>query len=266
MQVALSNDDVIDFTADVPGLRFEKPRSSMTLWQGSQSVEFRFRPEGASFGTACSGWVRFWLSGVILAEVPMTIIVADNAVPEIFRTALVKANARPYRLVFPSYSHADTEVVERLETYAASFGDEYLRDVKKLRTGELWNQEIELFIRRADVFQLFWSENAAASPYVEQEWRQALLEREQDQIRFSSGRCSGHSSQRRYLKISAGCTSSRSGYFATDQDSIFVRRARDSFKTGRCGQMAMDTIPPQVNTDVSLSLSCVITVSELHLL
>jgi TIR domain len=53
-----------------------------------------------------------------------------------------------------------------------------LRDVKRLRSGQLWNEELLAFIRDADVFQLFWSQEAAASKYVEQEWRSALKERE----------------------------------------------------------------------------------------
>ncbi|MEK7404156.1 MAG: toll/interleukin-1 receptor domain-containing protein, partial [Acidobacteriota bacterium] len=148
------------------------------LWQDAQSVEFRFKAGAGAIGTACRGWVHFWLDGVILADVPVTIFVAGEEAPEIFREALEEANARPYRLVFPSYSHEDVEIVERMETYAASFGDEYLRDVSKLRAGQRWNDELKGFIGRADVFQLFWSQNAATSRYVEQEWRHALRERE----------------------------------------------------------------------------------------
>ena len=54
---------------------------------------------------------------------------------------------------------------------------EYLRDVRKLRSGQRWSDELKGFIHRADVFQLFWSENAAASRYVEKKWKHALWER-----------------------------------------------------------------------------------------
>jgi hypothetical protein len=51
-----------------------------------------------------------------------------------------------------------------------------LRDVKKLRSGQRWTEELQDFIEQADVFQLFWSEKAVVSRYVEQEWRSALKE------------------------------------------------------------------------------------------
>jgi hypothetical protein len=67
--------------------------------------------------------------------------------------------------------------VERTEAYASTFGDEFLRDVRKLRAGQQWSDEILALIENADVFQLFWSPSAAASSYVQSEWQHALLER-----------------------------------------------------------------------------------------
>jgi hypothetical protein len=148
----------------------------MRLWEDMQSVEFRFKPAPGLAGAVCRGWVHYWLEGVILADVEITIYVADDRLPEVFREKLAEANAKPYRLVFPSYSHNDTAVVERIEIYASCLGDEYLQDVKKLRSGQHWNEELHRYIRRADVFQLFWSQQAAMSIYVEQEWRRALKE------------------------------------------------------------------------------------------
>ncbi|MGA2076970.1 MAG: Hsp70 family protein [Terriglobia bacterium] len=177
-RIPLKRECIVDVTPEVPGLIFENLRASMRIWEDKQWVEFRFHPDQDLAGKACSGSVYFWLEGVILADVRVVVFVADEQVPDIFRERLNQANARPYRRVFPSYSHEDAEVVERLEAYAESFGDEYMRDVSKLRVGQRWADELGNFIRRADVFQLFWSERAAASAYVEQEWRHGLRERE----------------------------------------------------------------------------------------
>lgn len=49
--------------------------------------------------------------------------------------------------------------------------------MKKLRGGQNWENQLQRFIGRADVFQLFWSTNAALSRCVEQEWQHALCER-----------------------------------------------------------------------------------------
>ncbi|TRZ47897.1 TIR domain-containing protein [bacterium] len=167
----------IKVTPDVPGLDFEKGEDTMSLWEDFQSIEFRFRPHSDCIGKACHGWIHFWLEGLMLADVAITIFIAEEEIPEIFREALAKANARPYRRVFPSYSHVDSEVVERMAVYAASFGDEYFQDVHRLRSGQRWNDELIGFIKQADVFQLFWSENAIGSKYVEQEWKCAVGER-----------------------------------------------------------------------------------------
>ena len=176
--VSLSREALVDVTADVPGLIFDSPKASMRLWSDEQSVEFRFKPAADAVGQVCGGRVYFWLQGVILADVSIGIFVANNEVPEIFRATLAEASAKPYRRVFPSYSHEDAQVVNRLEMYAAAFGDEYMRDVNELRAGQSWSKEIHALIKRADVFQLFWSAKAASSAFVEDEWRHALKERD----------------------------------------------------------------------------------------
>ena len=43
-----------------------------------------------------------------------------------------------------------------------------------LRAGEVWDERLAEFIRKADVFQLFWSTNSMHSPYVRQEWEYGL--------------------------------------------------------------------------------------------
>ena len=43
-----------------------------------------------------------------------------------------------------------------------------------LRSGEDWRAGLERMIRESDIFQLYWSAAAAASPEVEKEWRLAL--------------------------------------------------------------------------------------------
>ena len=65
--------------------------------------------------------------------------------------------------IFASYSHLDVQVVEELERYGKMLGDEYLRDVNRLRSGQQWNHELLRMIEEADVFQLFWSRNSMGS-------------------------------------------------------------------------------------------------------
>jgi class 3 adenylate cyclase/Tfp pilus assembly protein PilF len=175
--VLVPRESIIKVTPDVPGLIFDSQLATMPLWEDYQAVAFRFKPRADVVGQVCRGWIHFWLGDLALADVSIRIIIEPDDVPDYFREALSTANAQPYRSVFPSYSHKDHEFVERLETYARSFGDEYLRDVQRLRAGQSWQPELMEFIKRANVFQLFWSENARLSDYVRQEWLQALRER-----------------------------------------------------------------------------------------
>src|ERR1043165_6311869 len=73
------------------------------------------------------------------------------------------ATASPSRKIFVSYSHQDTTIVEQLERAYTALGDSYLRDVKILRSGETWDDELLAQIPAADIFQLCWSSAAKES-------------------------------------------------------------------------------------------------------
>jgi hypothetical protein len=84
------------------------------------------------------------------------------------------ATASGYESVFVSYSTKDSTIVDWMESTYTALGMTYLRDIKALRSGERWDQELLKLIERADLFQLCWSANAKQSSYVTDEWRFAL--------------------------------------------------------------------------------------------
>src|SRR5262249_25475806 len=90
------------------------------------------------------------------------------------RVPSLSATASPYHAVFVSYSHEDSAIVDELENAYEVLGLEYLRDIRRLRSGKEWNSELLKMIDRADLFQLCWSRAAKRSEYVTQEWRYAL--------------------------------------------------------------------------------------------
>jgi hypothetical protein len=79
-----------------------------------------------------------------------------------------------YRRVFTSYSHLDTAIVRACAVGLQAIGYDVMLDVDVLRAGELWSTRLEQLIDDANIFQLFWSKNAANSQQVEREWRYAL--------------------------------------------------------------------------------------------
>jgi hypothetical protein len=181
--VRLPRHATVEITHDLPGLVFDSEKLAISVWEDKQFAEFRFKADSSDSGAYRCGWLRFWLEGVALADLQISVVVRQNQFPIAFREVMESRSAAPYRLVFPSYSHQDKAVVDRLEAYAEAFGDEYLRDVKRLRTGQKWSEELRRFVERANVFQLFWSERAAKSKYVTDEWRYALEVSQNDRSR-----------------------------------------------------------------------------------
>jgi hypothetical protein len=62
-------------------------------------------------------------------------------------------SAPPYRKIFLSYSHDNTEIVEQAERLGAALGDTYLRDRTTLHSGQDWSKELLKLIDGADIFQ-----------------------------------------------------------------------------------------------------------------
>ena len=125
----------------------------------------------APLDEAANGRITFMIEGLIVGDVPLSVYVSTDAAsaapPQV-------TQAHPYRAIFCSYSHKDTAIVELVELAMRTLGDQYLRDATTLRSGEDWNEALMRMIDAADIFQLFWSENAAGSKFVEEEWRYAL--------------------------------------------------------------------------------------------
>ncbi len=170
---AIPRAGAITFALDLPGLDVNPPQRSFRWVEDVQREEFRVRAPASLGGRTVRGALRVHLGALLVGEVRLAIPVDASATPQTPGDAEAE-HARPYRRIFPSYSHRDEEIVRQVETYARTMGDEYLRDITHLRAGETWNDRLLEFIRTADVFQLFWSRNSMRSPWVRQEWEYAL--------------------------------------------------------------------------------------------
>ena len=163
-------DGELRFVPQVEGVEFN-PSERRFIW--SESVhreEFRMRASPAMDGRIARGVLTVYAGNLVLADVLLTIRVDKDS-----RDAREEhSEARPYRRIFASYSHRDRSIVEEFEAHARATGDRYLRDVISLRAGEHWSDRLPEMISDADVFQLFWSWNAMASPMVHKEWQYAL--------------------------------------------------------------------------------------------
>ena len=117
-----------------------------------------------------------YLGAILLAEVDLAIKVDSGYTAPSNKRQFDSAatTAQPYRKIFASYSHKDSEIVRQYEAYLESSGDRYVRDVRDLRSGENWDPRLLDLIAEADIFQLFWSSNSMNSPFVQREWEHAL--------------------------------------------------------------------------------------------
>lgn len=82
--------------------------------------------------------------------------------------------AHKYNKAFISYAHKDEAKVKSFHEGLKLAGIEHFFDRAYLKTGDIFPQVIQDYINSADLFVLFWSENAALSDYVRKERTQAL--------------------------------------------------------------------------------------------
>jgi TIR domain len=169
---AIPREGELTFVLDAPDLQVNPRQRSFRWLEDVHREEFRIRAPAALDGCTVRGALHVYLGALLLADVALAVRVDSGAAPAVPDTDADRA--RPYRRIFPSYSHRDEPIVRQVEAYARTMGDEYLRDVTHLRAGEVWNERLMDFIRSADVFQLFWSRHSMLSPWVRREWEYAL--------------------------------------------------------------------------------------------
>jgi hypothetical protein len=170
---------MITATPQLPGFQFNPPSLSIGFYEDWHRFAFKMRAKDAPHNQAANGFLSFTASGVIVADVPLSVFVSPDAMAT---APQVSASQPLYDTVFASYSHKDTRIVERVEAAAKSMGMTYLRDVITLRSGEHWNAALLEMIDQASIFQLFWSPASAESKYCQQEWEYALGLKREDQF------------------------------------------------------------------------------------
>jgi hypothetical protein len=169
------------FVPDVVGVVFNPPRASFLWLEPIHVEEFRLRADPHMAGQYARGHLSVFFGLLLIADVSINISVSrvdDSIVADDTRnppmTAMGSDSARRYRAIFASYSHLDADIVNWFEQTYRSIGDELLRDVRHLRSGEVWDDRLKSLIRESDLFQLFWSSNSRQSEFVRQEWGYAL--------------------------------------------------------------------------------------------
>lgn len=115
--------------------------------------------------------------------------VAPIALPlEIGRAAGTEretTTVQPARTAFASYAHQDKlRVLDRVAAVRIAANLDVFLDCLSLRPNEKWKPELERKIVESDLFLLFWSQAASASPWVTWEWKTAWARKPHDRFQL----------------------------------------------------------------------------------
>jgi hypothetical protein len=162
------------------GVRFRPERTNTARDSDWARSEFQFQVGEQVAGEATTIYLDLQQGASVLGPVKMPVLCSaptlQVAVPVVEQT---------YRFdtIYACYSHLDIAILETVRRAYTALGINVLIDTESLRSGESFTSQLEQLIRRADVFQLFWSHNAARSTYVRKELQYAVSLNRQGFIR-----------------------------------------------------------------------------------
>lgn len=166
------------------GVTFNPKRITISWLEDFHRTEFRFRADRSLADDAAKGRIDIYVGPLIVGTLKFGLLVGENAPQSAAPQEAEHANMYQQDDIFISYSHRDTEVVLAFKKAYEAIGNNVLIDIDTLRSGQDWNAELMRMIDRAEIFQLFWSENTSQSKYCREEWEYALkLNRELGFIR-----------------------------------------------------------------------------------
>ena len=161
----------LEITPRITNLAVNPAQQTLT-WLGEiDEALFRVHYVGPDETTAiCSGFIDITTSGLIVAQIPVSISVAGDHNESSFERISVEMFSR----VFASYAREDATIVGACKAAYRALGIQLFVDKDDLLTGQSWREVIRRSIANHDLFQLFWSTFAADSTEVANEWHLAL--------------------------------------------------------------------------------------------
>ncbi|MBN2119151.1 MAG: toll/interleukin-1 receptor domain-containing protein [Anaerolineales bacterium] len=164
------------------GVTFNPRRASIRWLEDFHKAEFRYRADQTLQGDAAKGQITFYVGPLIVGTLKFAMLFESG---EKSTSIDHEEHSKMYHQdkIFISYSHKDTEIALAFKKVHEATGHDVLIDIDDLRSGEEWNPALMHLIDRADIFQLFWSENSKSSKFCKQEWEHALKRRQAGFIR-----------------------------------------------------------------------------------
>jgi hypothetical protein len=158
---------------DIPELVFNPRTITIDVRDTWQRFEFWVRAAEQCPNSIVEASIGFSLERPMelpIGQVSLSFQVEQDA--SFTETTIEKTAA--YTRIFACYSLSDKAIVTAVSQTYLALGIDFILPVDRLGQTLNWNDQIERFIRGADIFQLFWSRAAKVSGFVEREWKYAL--------------------------------------------------------------------------------------------
>gem|GEM_PF-1726104 len=154
------------------------PATSSKRWEGP-FARFLFDlavPKSLRAGTL---FMRFSVQilGIEIAQVKFAIEVTEKSQIRLGVNDYSSKQGELYKKIFLSYSPKDREAVDAYRSVFQSFSGDIFIDSNSIDWLGERNQALPKVVEESDVFYLFWSQNASASPGVRQDFETAIQHR-----------------------------------------------------------------------------------------
>jgi hypothetical protein len=170
LQCKLKKGDKVDVLFTIYGKMLLMSEKKSLVWQGSfTKCSFDYFVPYSDEVNELSCVAMLSVNGIPVGEMSFVTCVVDS--PRELNPEVISRN---YQKVFISYSHEDVSKVMGFHEGLKLFKIEHFFDRDSLEIGAIFSLVIQEYINTADLFVLFWSENAAHSNYVQKEINQAL--------------------------------------------------------------------------------------------
>ena len=157
------------------GVTFNPERVAFQWLEDQHRAQFRMHADSSLADMAENVKITIYVGPLIVGTLRMGILFNETEVSQSsVRSEEVSGRMYNQDDIFISYSHQDTDIVKSCKKAYEALGHNVLIDFETLRSGQKWNAELMRMIDRANIFQLFWSENSSKSEYCRQEWEYAL--------------------------------------------------------------------------------------------
>lgn len=156
------------------GVLFNPRRVTLQWSEDWHRAIFRFSARREMAGLSRAGRINVFAGPLLVGTLRMAMIFDEQERIDPLMIEDAAITVKPYRSIYTSYSYYDRNVMHASQEMYRVLGLNALLKVDQLRSNQVLSETVRAGIEQAEVFQLFWSQQAAKSAFVRQEWEYAL--------------------------------------------------------------------------------------------